>query len=186
MSLYSRRFFVTGLLSLSACRRSLQSFPFDPPSTLETGLSVTYFSVGCLKIRLGDRTILTDPFFSHLPILQVAFGTIDSDPDQYTQYLDDLEGVDAVLVGHSHYDHTLDLPVVSSRLAPHAKIFGSRTLMHTYAASNLPRPIIPVNQHLAAPKRHGTWLSIPEKHIRILPIQSGHPNQYLFFHLYTE
>jgi len=186
MSLYSRRFFVTGGFSLIACHRSLKDFEFSPASSSKEGLAVTYFSVGCVKIRFGDRSILTDPFFSHLPILQVAFGEIDSDPEQYNPYLDQIEGIDAVLVGHSHYDHTLDLPVVASRLAPHARIFGSQTLKHTYAVSNLPRPIIPVNEQLASQNTHGTWSYILEKNIRILPIQSGHPTQYLFFHLYTE
>lgn len=177
---------MTGLLSLGACHRSLKHFAFEPASVSQDGLAVTYFSVGCLKVRFGDRSILTDPFFSHLPIFRVAFGTIESDPDQYVQYLDMLKGIDAVLVGHSHYDHTLALPVVSPHLAPHAKIFGSQTLKHTYAASNLPRPIVPVNQFLATADHHGTWCYIPEQHIRILPIQSGHPTQYLFFHLYAE
>lgn len=186
MSSYSRRFFMTGLLSLTACRRSLKSFAFSPASPAQEGLAITYFSVGCTKIRLGNRSILTDPFFSHLSALQVAFGEINSDPEQYTPYLNQIDGVDAVLVGHSHYDHTLDLPVVAPRLASHAKIFGSQTLKHTYAASTLPRPIVPVNALLATPNRHGKWCFIPEQHIRILPIQSGHPNQYLFVHLYTE
>ena len=182
----SRRQLVAGLLSMTACHRSLKDFPFSPNRTAGEGLEVTYFSVGCLRLRFGNRSILTDPFFSHLPFAQVAFGKTVSDPEQYGPYLKEVEGTDVVLVGHSHYDHVLDLPVVAPVLAPHAKILGSRTLFHTYATSDLPRPIVTVNEHVATPEKKGSWIYIPEQHIRILPILSDHPTQYLFIHLFTE
>lgn len=186
ISTYSRRFFVSGLLSSTACHRSLKHFPFEPSNEEGEGLEVTYFGVGCLKFRFGSRSILTDPFFSYLPFAQVAFGSISSDPTQYEPYLSDVKGVDVVLVGHSHYDHVLDLPVVAPELAPHAQILGSQTLYHTFAASNLPRPILSVQPFLATPNRHGEWVHMPGQHIRILPIRSDHPTQYLFIHLFTD
>ena len=181
----SRRGLLAGL-ACTACARSLKNFPFDPEGIPLQGIEVTYFSVGCVRIRFGERAILTDPFFSHLPFLQVAFGNTISDPEQYTPYLKEVEGVDAVLVGHSHYDHTLDLAVVAPHLAPNAKIFGSQTLAHTYATSSLERSIVPVNRQLASPESLGEWIDLPEQHMRILPIRSDHPTQYLFIHLFTE
>jgi L-ascorbate metabolism protein UlaG (beta-lactamase superfamily) len=182
----SRRAFVGGLISSTACGRSLKHFPFDHSDPPSEGVEITYFSVGCMRIRFQGRTLLTDPFFSHIPFSRVAFGKTISDPKQYTPYLKEVRDVDAVLVGHSHYDHVLDLSAIAPHLAPNAQIFGSQTLNHTYAASKLPRPIVPVNEMLATEKENGTWIPIPEQNMRILPIRSNHPTQYLFLHLFTE
>jgi L-ascorbate metabolism protein UlaG (beta-lactamase superfamily) len=150
------------------------------------GLEITYYSVGCFLLRWRGVAILTDPFWSHLPLRQVAFGRTESDPSQVDAYLDDLSEVRAVLVGHSHYDHVLDLPYVAPHLAEDAQVFGSRTLAHTLAPLELPLDVQVMNPHVATPDQPGRWFSAAGGRIRVLPIASGHPNNYAFIHLFTE
>ena len=38
--------------------------------------------VGCTLIEFGGVGVLTDPFWSHLPVGQVLFGEVVPDPDQ--------------------------------------------------------------------------------------------------------
>ena len=180
----NRRVFLSGVTGLIGCGGSLKHFPFDLGDNPSTGLQITYYSVGCYRIKLDEIAILTDPFWSHLPFLQVAFGKSVTDPKQFTPYIDQLRSVEIVLVGHSHYDHVMDLEAAAPHLAPQAKIYGGKTLKHIYAATDIPRPIIPVNDKLATLEKAGTWIYNETKTVRFLPIYSNHPTQYLFFHLY--
>jgi glyoxylase-like metal-dependent hydrolase (beta-lactamase superfamily II) len=46
---------------------------------------------------------------------------------------DRLARVRAVLVGHGHYDHVMDLPVLA-RYVPNATVYGSRSVVNTLNA----------------------------------------------------
>ena len=133
-----------------------------------------------------DTAVLTDPFWSHLPFRQIAFGKTPSDPKQVDPYLSDLAQVEAVLVGHSHYDHVLDLPYVAAHLAPNATVLGGNTLAHTLAPLALPLQMTPINDLCASPQKNGQWIPLANERIRVLPIASGHPNNYAFIHLWTD
>lgn len=180
-----RRAFLTGI-GATACGASLKNFPFDLPDAGSGGIEVTYYSVGCFLIRFQETEILTDPFFSHLSFPRVAFGTTVTDPEQFDPYIPALANVGTVLVGHGHYDHILDLEAAAPHLAAGAKIFGGRTLQHIYAATDLPREIVAVNDSMATPEETGDWIHTNDNRLRILPIRSDHPNQYLFFHLFRK
>ena len=91
-----------------------------------------------------------------------------------------------MLIGHNHYDHNLDLPYVAPHLHPDAVVLGSDTMMHTFAPSNLPIPLVGLNASLATVDTVGEWWVHPSKRLRVLPILSGHPNNYLFIHLFQE
>jgi glyoxylase-like metal-dependent hydrolase (beta-lactamase superfamily II) len=91
-----------------------------------------------------------------------------------------------VLVGHAHYDHALDLPYVASHLARDATVLDSLTLAHTLAPLDLPLQLETVNARSATPERRGQWISLAAGRIRALPIESGHPNNYAFIHLWTD
>ena len=183
----TRRSLIAALPALIGCGARLRRFPFDDgvaPS--DDGLQITYFSVGCFRLRWRGIALLTDPFWSHLPFGQVAFGRTDSDPAQVDAYLPGLSEVVAVMVGHAHYDHVLDLPYVAPHLSRGAQIFGSQTLAHTLAPLNLPLQFRPVNTQLATPERAGVWQTIADGRVRILPIASGHPNNSAFVHLWQD
>ena len=189
MSWSRRRFCLATAASLIGCGGALRRFPFDRGDGALAGvpgLEITYYSVGCFLLRWRGLAVLTDPFWSHLSFRQVAFGRTQSDPRQVDGYLEELADVVAVLVGHSHYDHVLDLPYVAPHLASDVQVFASRTLAHTLAPLELPLDIQVMNSHLATPDSPGRWFSTGGGRIRILPIASGHPNNYAFIHLFTD
>ena len=53
-----------------------------------------------------------------------------------------------------------------------------------YANAKLNRRIVSVNNKAASHQENGTWIHTPDRTMRMLPVRSGHPNQYLFFHIY--
>ena len=188
LSLISRRhFLISSLGSSVACASSLKHFPFDQKGQfMNLGLQIQFYGVGCFRISYDSCDILSDPFFSYLSFPKVAFGKINSDPKQVDPYLHQLKNVQTVIVGHNHYDHNLDLAYITPHLHPNAIILGSQTLQHTFAPLNLERSIVDVNENVATQNQMGRWWYHPNRRIRILPILSKHPNQYLFFHLFTK
>ncbi len=186
---WSRRTFLHGsLLAATGCGARLAGFPFDhgkgPGESNQ--LSVTYYSVGCLRVRYRQAAFLTDPFWSHRPLSEVAFGELQHDHAEIDKHRAAMKPVTAVLVGHSHYDHCLDLEPISKSLDPKARIYGSQTLKHLYAATDLGRAVLPMNAAAATPQKAGEWQLSACGRMRFLPILSGHPNQWLFFHLWHE
>ena len=172
---------------MGGCASSLQKFPFDNQVNIgEMGLEIQFYGVGCFRISYRGIDVLSDPFFSYLPFRQVAFGKIKSDPKQVDPYVEQLKNVQLVVVGHNHYDHNLDLDYITPHLHEKAIIVGSKTMKHTFAPNLLERDIIDVNSYVTSHSKMGQWFEHPSGKIRILPILSEHPNQYLFFHLFTK
>ena len=182
----SRRSLLALGAGMAGCGARLRDFPFDGSVSVgsELGLSVRFASVCCAVIEGFGTAVLCDPFFTHIPLRQVVFGHAISDPDEVKPFVPHLGSVQAVVVGHSHYDHAMAVPTVDPHLAPDAVFLGSQTLAHTFAATPLTHPILAVNDQLTTIHRMGTPWVHPDGRLRIWPILSGHPAQWAFFHLY--
>ncbi|MEC7983740.1 MAG: hypothetical protein VX278_01170, partial [Myxococcota bacterium] len=143
-------------------------------------------SVGCFLCRYGNIAFLSDPFWSHLSFWHVAFGKTVPKPELVDPYLPEIRDVSAIFVCHSHYDHDLDLSYIAPHLPKETTIFGSQTLANTFAPYGLDQRFVQVNSDMATQNDMGNRLYASKGRLRILPILSGHPNQYLFFHLFQE
>ena len=116
--------------------------PHGPPSkilleSLEENLDLTYLgNSGCL-ISLPDLKLATAPFYSSPSLLRVLLQLpIWAKKRQIDQQLkavlreseQDLNGLKAILVGHSHYDHLMDVPhIVKNHLPEEAIVIGNKT-----------------------------------------------------------
>ncbi len=182
----TRRAFLASAGTFVACGQRLAAFPFDlglsGPGPL--GLTVHFFGVCCVLVEGFGTAVLFDPFWTHLPLRQVAFGRIAPSAEAMAPAAPSLRPVQAVLVGHSHYDHALAVPTVDPHLAPDAVFLGSDTLAHTFAPVSLDHPVVGLNDRLTTHSTVGTpWLH-PGGMLRVWPIRSGHPPQWAFVHLY--
>lgn len=99
------------------------------PAPRSNALTVTYLGVNGYLLRSGDTAILVDPYFSRIPLREIALNApIEPSPDSITAAIREgnLEaGVDAILVTHAHFDHLLDVPDVQRILG--GKIITSPT-----------------------------------------------------------
>lgn len=94
--------------------------------------------------RDTTRLVLTPPMFTNPTVWWMTFGDLlfGTRPDtaRITRRLaamsaanaDRLSRVHAVLVGHGHYDHLIDLPPLVPRM-PHAVVYGSETVRNLLA-----------------------------------------------------
>lgn len=77
--------------------------------------------VSTLLVQDGESGVMTDGFFSWPGLLQVGLGKVAPSVERIDAALDralgdaGLDGLDAVIPVHTHYDHVLDSAVVAER-----------------------------------------------------------------------
>jgi len=142
------------------------------------GINVTYFGSGGALIERGDAAILLAPFMSHHYYFRLGFwktkpetATINSILQPYKQQL---KSVRAVLLGHGHYDHLLDVPELVPKFSPAATVYGSNTVVNTLSPTGL--AIQSVSGFAERPGERGRW-TVTNDSIRFMAISSDHaPN----------
>jgi L-ascorbate metabolism protein UlaG (beta-lactamase superfamily) len=138
-----------------------------PPtaSTLSSSVVFQYFGAATLLFSFEDSHVLTDGFFSRPGRLRVLFGKIQPQLETIKSCLSraNLSHMDAVLVGHSHYDHTLDAPVVAALTS--AQLVGSPSTAQIGRGSGLPsRQITQIQPGISVPYGKFLVTYIPSRH----------------------
>src|SRR3990172_3009383 len=96
----------------------------------------------------------------------------------------DVSGAAAILVGHAHYDHLLDVPRVALTHAPRAVILGSRTVMNTLGTWSGVADRVVLVDSLAGDQDHpGIWVDVSPG-LRVLPLRSHHAPHFDGYTLY--
>jgi len=149
----------------------------DP--TFPTTVQVRYLGAGGVVLKRGTDVLLTAPFFSNPSMLRVAFGTIAARPEQIDRFLggtaNGLAGATAILVGHAHYDHLMDVPYVKTRYLPDVKVYGSNTMKNTLAGDPTLRAadIVSVEAGAGTDQQLGTWWYASPR-LRFMALRSEH------------
>ncbi len=173
------------------CVPALESSDFDrgqvmlPLSAagLTSPVSLTYLGVGGWLIETARTRVLTAPLFSNPSMWASGFGTIEADTVAIVDGLrrfgaPDVSDVSAILSGHAHYDHLMDVPWLAARLAPRARILANATALHTMAplaarwgvdASRM----VDVSADAASVEGGGRWIRLGPD-LRVLPLLSDH------------
>jgi len=176
------------LIALTACSHSSRELPVHskgtelPPSdqAYATTVQIRYLGAGGVVIKRGDDVLLTAPFFSNPRVLTVAFGEIGPVPEQIDRFVkpddDYLAGAHAILVGHAHYDHLMDVPYIKTKYMPQAKIYGSKTMKYILTApdANIKLDdVIPVQDFMGNAQEPGKWFYASPR-LRFMALKSMH------------
>jgi hypothetical protein len=147
---------------------------------------ITYLGVSGFIIRggpLGDSALMTAPSFTHQRLISVALPFIRVEPDgpliDRSLAGKKLGEVAAILVGHSHYDHLLDVPYIAEHQARSAMIYGSTTTANILApvAGLRSRVHTIVATDVATTQRAGRWFTVAGGRARFMAVESDHaPN----------
>ena len=101
---------------------SLDGIPFhdEPRPTAPDRLGLQWLGTAGFRLQLGGKHLWFDPHLSRHSLRQVALGRIAPVP---SRVLADVDAADAVLVGHSHFDHAIDAPLIARHFGAH--VYGA-------------------------------------------------------------
>ena len=102
-------------------------------------LQITWLGVSTLLISDGETTLLTDPFVSRPPLAQVLLNRpLKPDAEVVDRLFEKLglQRIQAILVGHSHYDHIMDVGLIGARSG--ALLVGSASSVNIALGHGLP------------------------------------------------
>lgn len=167
------RFRATWLVAAMA----MAPLPPAPAAAEAAGaVEIRYLGASGLSIRRGADRLLTAPFFSNPGRWRVAFGHVAPDETRFPDDVRELmRGAAAVLVGHAHYDHLMDLPALARLLPESAAIYGNDTVKHILAAApDMRQRVTGLDERASDSKGPGEWIAIAGSRIRFMPLVSGH------------
>jgi len=148
-------------------------------------LELVYLGAGGWLIKYEGTRLLTAPFVTNPGLADVSLRPLHSDTAALRSLLPDLTDVQAILIGHSHYDHLLDIPFVATELAPNATLYGTPTTKNVLAAvpDLVPERVRALATEVASPARDGTWIQVAPR-ARILAMEADHAPHFMGVELY--
>ena len=152
----------------------------------QDSLSIQYLGVGGHLFRFGDDAIMSAPSITNPHFMLLGpFMPISPDEEMIDQYLPPVDDVQAILVGHAHYDHLMDVPYVMNTKALKSHVYGSKTAGHIVAAEVDNSRIHAMNDIMATPEKAGEWVYNPSKRIRFMAIKSTHAPHFMGINMMT-
>lgn len=192
----SRLLLLAGVLlcSLGSCSKKVNpelinsgdTFTISGSAGVEP-LKVDFLGTTSFGVQYKNTLLLTDPFVSNPPMKKTSFGKIGSDTLVVNRMYNrlDLENTKAVVVGHGHYDHLLDLPYLTGKLPGDAVIYGSQTTRSIVSACQPAQDIVAVNSFVGSTTAPGSWFYSADSTIRIMPFESDHLAHFMGIELYS-
>lgn len=112
------------------------------PDGIPFGLEIEWLGTAGFRLTYEDTTILIDPYVSRASLGTVAGRrTLASDRALVDQLL---PKADAVLIGHSHFDHAVDVAAIAKR---GAAVYGSTSVQNLLGLHGLADRSILVEPH---------------------------------------
>jgi L-ascorbate metabolism protein UlaG (beta-lactamase superfamily) len=104
-----------------------------PDIACEHDVELGYLGTAGFVLRGHGHTLLLDPYVSRLGLRQLFRRRLVPDVAAIAGMFRE---ADDVLVGHAHFDHVLDAPLICQRTG--ARLIGSRAVCHVGSAAGLP------------------------------------------------
>jgi L-ascorbate metabolism protein UlaG (beta-lactamase superfamily) len=94
---------------------------------------VRWLGTAGFEIRCDNHVVLLDPYITRASLGQCVLGRISSDIVAIKEHV---PRADAIIVGHTHFDHALDVAAIARQTG--AKVFGSRSAIRLCRAAKIP------------------------------------------------
>ncbi|HYN81084.1 MAG TPA: hypothetical protein VES88_06245 [Gemmatimonadaceae bacterium] len=151
-------------------------------------VDVTYLGTSGILVRYRGAALLAAPFFSKPPLKRVVLSLMAAGSSRLTPDTALIErflpvaadSASAILVGHGHYDHLLDVPYIANHRAKSARIYGGPSIRHmlmgdaSLRAGSGSRLIAIPTERAGTRDRAGTWIYTRDRRFRFMPLVATH------------
>jgi L-ascorbate metabolism protein UlaG (beta-lactamase superfamily) len=138
------------------------------PLPLAAGLEVEWLGTAGYRLTFERHTLLIDPYLTRVP-LRAVFRKDPAlpDPALHERYLgSDLGEVVGILIGHTHFDHAIDVPTLARTLETTA--YGSDSLVRLMRLHDLGSRGVEIVPHQAYELGPFTVRFVPSLHSKLL------------------
>lgn len=138
----------SGLAYLATARRQqksdlLTARQLAAPLALPRGLELTWLGTAGFRLAYQGIVVWIDPYVTRLGLSQlVRRRVVPASAEAVARWID---RADAVLVGHTHFDHALDVPAIARRTG--SNVYGSSSLQHLMQLHGLAAQAVVVEAH---------------------------------------
>ncbi|MBK8251305.1 MAG: MBL fold metallo-hydrolase [Polyangiaceae bacterium] len=94
-------------------------------SAPQNAVTIRWLGTAGFEISAADTILLIDPYISRASFADCLLHPLESDLFEITRRT---PRADAIFVGHTHFDHALDVPMIAKRTG--AKVFGGTSAMN--------------------------------------------------------
>lgn len=172
-------FWLVVALALAGCGEKSSGIGLDPPDPGTPRVELHYLGNGGWLIRRGNDVVATAPFVSN-PSRLAVYLPAQPNTARIDALIPALPELRTMLIGHSHYDHAMDLPYVLETRAPRATLYGSKTVKHLLGETVGHDRVIDVTDtargmRAAEGRTPGVWVTPAGTAVRFMPLASSHP-----------
>lgn len=129
---------------------------------LPRGLEIQWLGTAGFRLSYQGQHLLIDPYLTRLPLGDLLRRrVVRADPVRLAALPDPI----AILVGHTHFDHALDVPALAARAG--CPVYGSRSLAHLMALHDQAERAVVVEPHHPYELGPFTVTFIPSKHAKL-------------------
>jgi len=129
---------------------------------LPPGLELEWLGTAGFRLSSAGHHLLIDPYLTRLPLGDLGRRRVV--PADLAR-LATLPDPDAILVGHTHFDHALDVPALAARAG--CRVYGSRSLAHLMALHGHPEQAVVVEPHAVIEVGPFRITFVPSRHSRL-------------------
>jgi len=131
---------------------------------LPSGLSLRWLGTAGFVLTYEDTTVLIDPYVTRLSLGDLLRGrVVRSSEEALSRWV---PAADAVLVGHTHFDHALDVPVIAGRDG--CPVYGGTALARLMALHGLQHQAVVVQPYAVQEIGPFSVRFIPSAHSKLL------------------
>lgn len=168
---------------LSGCATSIEKLPVYTGESGASYLSghkkkvvyIQYLGVGGYLFRYGKNALMTAPSITNPSLFKIVSMTrLKTNEALVDKLLPPVEDAETILVGHTHYDHLLDVSYIMKNHAKKAVVYGSGTMEHIMAPAIDKSRIVTVDKYAAKGRVAGQWIYNQYRTIRFMAIESEH------------
>lgn len=109
------------------------------PALVPAGLRLRWLGTAGFEFKAHGTTLLIDPYLTRVGLSAYLRGPLRPDLERLAR---EVPAADGIVVGHSHFDHVMDVPDIARRTG--ARVIGSRSTANLMQACGIPESQVTV------------------------------------------